>query len=224
MPGPACRRAADRLSTRRNVPSSRSQPPAYRISSCSRMPSAPTSDEPRVRPGQRRTQACRVVADHGGHPVQAGVAAPHRGPQQPGRHVDERVAEVSEHDVVPPFAACAWSKVIGRRRGSSPSRSSFSSRPSVARAHVLGQRRHLVQALGELALVKARASSGCSPSSSSAVSTRRLTWSGVIFSSSTVASRSRRRLSHLLRHVGCRRRAGRFASVRLPAGAAFSTS
>ena len=52
--------------------------------------------------------------------------------------------------------AVAWSKVIGRFRGSWPSRSSFSSKPSVARAQELGQGWDLVQALGEVAFVDDR--------------------------------------------------------------------
>ena len=51
--------------------------------------------------------------------------------------------------------AVAWSKVMGRRLGSWPSRSSFSSRPSVARPRT-GQGWNLVQALGELAFVDDR--------------------------------------------------------------------
>ena len=52
--------------------------------------------------------------------------------------------------------AVAWSKAMGRRLGSWPSRSSFSSKPSVARAQGLGQGRDLVQALGKFAFVEER--------------------------------------------------------------------
>ena len=50
---------ADRLSTQRNVPSSRSQPPAYKISSCSRMPSLPTSTNREYAPASARVLGLR---------------------------------------------------------------------------------------------------------------------------------------------------------------------
>ena len=124
---------ADRLSTRRNVPSSRSQPPAYRISSCSRMPSLPTRTNLEYAPtsvdssvGSSLTTAvtrCRPV-----WPLHTAARSSRADMSTSGW---PRCASTMS---CLPFAACA-SKVTGRRRGSSLSRSSFSSSPSVARAH-----------------------------------------------------------------------------------------
>ncbi len=51
--------------------------------------------ETRVHAGQRVLDG-RVVADDGGDPVQPGLAASDRGTQQPSRHIDKGMAEVSE--------------------------------------------------------------------------------------------------------------------------------